>query len=58
MAHEDHSASLRRDDLFGDGNVVAERYSGILDDADGVSVLLQDVVDALPTGTVHKSAVN
>ncbi len=58
MAHQDYGAGLRRKNSLRDGDVVTQRYRWILDDADLVAVFLQDVVDALPTGTVHESAVN
>ena len=58
MTHEDHRAGLCRDQTLGDADVVIERDRRILDDADAVSMLLQDLVDALPTGTVHEPTVD
>ena len=45
-------------DPLGHGNVVGERERRILDDADVVAVLRQVLVDALPAGAVHETAVD
>jgi hypothetical protein len=44
--------------LFGCGDIVGQRYRRILDYGDTVAVLLENLIDALPTGTVHKTTVN
>ena len=48
----------RVDRPLGHGNVVGERDRRILDDSDVVAVLLQVLVDALPAGAVHETAVD
>jgi len=58
MAHEDHRTRLRGNHSPGDGDIVVERDCRILDDADPVPILLQDVVNALPTRTVHEPTVD
>ena len=58
VADENDRLALRVDDALGRGHVAFERQRRILDDADVVAVLLQDVVDALPAGAVHETAVN
>jgi hypothetical protein len=39
------------------GHIVSQRRRWVLNDADVVAVLLENVVDALPTGAVNKAAV-
>ena len=58
MADEDDRLACRVDGPLGHGNVVGERQRRILDDTDFVAVLLQVLVDALPTGAVHETAVD
>ena len=58
MADQDDWPVLRVDDLSGGLRVALERQSRVLDDADVVAVLLEQVVDGLPAGTVHKPAVD
>src|SRR6266446_5367476 len=58
VAYENHRAVLRMNNAFGCGDIVGQRYRRILDDGDIVAVLLQYLIDALPTGTVHEATVD
>src|SRR5579875_855035 len=58
MAHEDYGAVQRGNGSLGDCHVIRQRNCRILDDRYRVPVLLQCLVDALPTGPVHETAVN
>ena len=58
VADQNHRSALGVDGALGDGDVVGERDRRVLDDADGVAVLPQDLVDALPTGAVDEAAVD
>src|ERR1700731_1689723 len=58
MTDEDDRAVLRCDCALRDHHVVRQRDGRILDDCDRVAVLLQGFVDALPTGSVHQTAVD
>ncbi len=58
VADEHHRAALRMNDEFGGGDIAGQRDRGILDDADTVAVLLQELIDALPTGTIHETPVD
>jgi hypothetical protein len=58
MAYEDHPAVLGADSAFGYGDIVGQRNRRVLNDAHVVTVLFQDLVNVLPTGTVHETTVN
>src|SRR5713226_3745005 len=58
VADENHRAVLLMNNAFGCGDIVGQRYRRILDDGDIVAVLLQYLIDALPTGTVHEAPVD
>src|SRR6266446_6019802 len=58
MSDEDYRAGLSVNNAFGYGDIIGERYRWILNDLDSVPVLPQDVIDALPTRTVHKTTVH
>ena len=56
VADKNDRFALRVDDALGRGHVAFERQRRILDDADLVTVLPQDVVDAPPAGPIYKTA--
>src|SRR6266550_7375460 len=58
MPDENYRVSLSSNDALGCGNIVGERYRRILNDRDRVTVLPQNVIDALPTRAVHKPTVD
>ena len=58
MADEDDRVLRGCNRALGDDHVIGERDGRVLDDDDFVSVLGQDVVDALPAGSVDESAVD
>jgi hypothetical protein len=58
VADENDRFALRVDDALGRIRVALERQCRILYDADVVTVLPQDAVDALPAGPIDKTAVN
>src|SRR2546425_5420268 len=58
VADEKHRAVLRVNNAFGCGDIAGQRDRRILDDGDTVAVLLQYLIDALPTGTVHEATVD
>src|SRR5205823_2977949 len=58
VADEDHGFVLGVDDLRRRGDVALERHRRVLDHADVVAVLPQEVVDLLPAGTVDEPAVD
>jgi hypothetical protein len=58
MTYEHYPAVLRADSALGYGDIVGQRYRRILNDGDVVAVLLQYLLHALPTGTVHETTVN
>src|SRR5207244_10613976 len=58
MANENCRSVLRCKNSPGNCYVVLQRYCRILDDADAVAVLLQDLVDALPASAVNKATVD
>jgi hypothetical protein len=58
MAHQDHRTVLRGDDPPSRLDVVRQRGSGILDDADFESLLPERVIDALPSGAVHEASMD
>src|SRR6266850_329343 len=58
MANENCRSVLRCKSSLGNRNVVFQRYRRILNDADLVAVSLQDFVDALPAGAVHKATMD
>src|SRR5436305_3127190 len=58
VADEDDRPVLGIDDALGRFHVTIERKRRILHDADVETVLLQDVVDALPAGAVDETPVN
>jgi hypothetical protein len=55
---ENDRAALHSDGALSNGDVVGERRGRILNDGHIISVLLQRLVDALPSGSVHEAAVN
>ena len=58
VANENRRPVLRSKNALGSRHIVLQRYRRVLDDADVVTVLLQDLVDALPAGAVHKATVD
>ena len=58
MANENYGASMRRYDAPGYGNIIHERYRRILNYADVVTVLLEDLINFFPTRAIHEPAVN
>src|SRR5580693_7134413 len=58
MADENCRSVLRCKSSLGNCYVVLQRYSRILDDADGVAVSLQDFVDALPSSAIYKPTMD
>ena len=58
MSDEDDRTLLRREDELRGRDIVGQRRGRVLDDGHAVTVLLQDVVDALPTRAVHEAAVH
>ncbi len=58
MTDQDGGAVLRRQRPAGDGDVVRQGRGRVLDDADLVPVLGQDVVDLFPARAVHEAAVD
>ncbi len=43
---------------LGDGDIIGQRGGRILDDADVVTVLFQNVIDTLPAGTIDETTVD
>src|SRR5882724_1854883 len=58
MADENCRSVLRCKNSFGNCYVVLQRYCRILDNANTVAVLLQDLVDTLPASAVHKATMD
>jgi hypothetical protein len=58
VANENDVSVSRGDRALGDRNVVGKRGGRVLDDADLVAVLRQDLVDAFPSGTVNEPAMD
>src|SRR6266403_1286039 len=58
MANENRRSVLRCKNSLGNCYVVLQRYRRILDDADLIAVPLQDFVDALPAGAIHKATMD
>jgi hypothetical protein len=58
VADEDHSTFLRCKDTPGNCYVVLQRFRGILDHADGVTISLQDLVNRLPVAAVYPGTVD
>jgi len=58
MANENHGVILCGDHLLRGRDVVGVRLRRVLDDSDGVPVLLEDVIDALSTRAVDEAAMN
>ncbi len=58
VADENHGPVLRSEDELRSRNVVGQRESRVLDDADGVAVLLQNSVNALPSCAIHEATVD
>src|SRR4029077_6652469 len=58
MANENCRSILRCKSSLGNGSVVLQRYCRILDDADAIAVLLQDLVDPLPASAVNKATMD
>jgi hypothetical protein len=58
MADENDRFVLRIEDQSCRGHVAFERQSRILNDADVVAAVLQDVIDPLPAGSVRETAVD
>ena len=58
VANENDRLALCVDGALDHGDVVFERKSRILDDADAVAVLAQQAVDTLPAGAVDETPVN
>ena len=58
MADENHRAVLRGKCPLRDRHVIRQRNGRILDDRDGIAVLLQGFVDTLPAGSVHEAPVD
>src|SRR6266849_8048216 len=58
MSDEDYRAGLSVNNAFGYGDIIGERYRRILNDRNCVAVLPQNVIDALPTRAVDKTAVH
>jgi hypothetical protein len=58
VADEDRRAVLLVEDASGEGDVALEGRRWVLDDADVEAVCAEQVVDALPSGSVHESAVH
>ena len=50
--------ALRVDGALRDGNVVGVRDRRMLNNADAIAVVRQVLVDSLPAGAVHESAVD
>jgi hypothetical protein len=58
VADENDRPALRVDGLPRRCDVTLERQRRVLHDGDVVAVLLEQVVDPLPSGPVHESAVH
>jgi len=58
MADQNHRTVLRGQRAFRDRDVIRQRIGRILNDRDGLAVLLEQVIDALPTGAVHEPPVH
>jgi hypothetical protein len=58
MTDQHHRPLRLRDREPGGGHIVGQGGRRVLNDADVVTVLLQDVVDAFPAGAVDKAAVH
>jgi hypothetical protein len=58
VTNKDRRAILRGKDTLGSLYVVCERERWVLDDADVVTLLLEDLVDAFPAGAIHKTTVH
>ena len=58
MPNKEDVVVLRREHQFGRSYIVRQRQSRVLDDADVAAILPHDLVNALPAGAIHESAVN
>ena len=58
MADQDNRTFLRGNRPLGCGDVIGKQDGWVLHDRDVVPLPLQYVVDAIPTGPVHKTAVD
>jgi hypothetical protein len=57
VADQDHRAVLRGEDELRGRYVARQGQGRILDDAHGVAVFPQDLVDSVPAGPVHEATV-
>ena len=58
MTDKNDRAILLGNRALGDGDIIGQRGGRVLDDADVVTVLFQDVIDTLPAGTIDETAVD
>ena len=58
VADENRRPVLRGQNALGCCGVVLQRDGRVLDDADAVTAVLQDLVDAPPAGAVHKATMD
>jgi hypothetical protein len=58
MADENAQSILKSKDALGSGDIVYEGCLGLLHDADVVTILDKDVVNALPARTIGPGTVN
>ena len=58
VADQNRGPVLRGQRAPGDRDIVSQRHGGILDDGHVVAILLENVVDALPTRPVNEPSVN
>src|SRR5437660_1473131 len=58
VADKNRRRVLGRKSALGNRDIILQRYRRILNDADIVTVVLQNPVYALPARTIHKTTVN
>src|SRR6266850_3644516 len=57
VADQDDGLRLAGQHALRRSHVIGKRCRGVLHDADGIAVLLEDLIDLVPTGTVHETTM-
>jgi len=58
VADEHGRTGLAIEDAVGRGDIIRQRSFRLLDDADGIAVLAEDIGDRLPAGSVGEGAMH